>query len=387
MQNKQIRVAFLSTYPPRECGLATFTQDLVQKLQEIPDITSHVVAISNEDIAYEEPVFLTLQQHERNDYSEIAKKLNQTGCDLLVIEHEYGIYGGKSGEYLLDLIDALTIPFVTTLHTVLSRPNRLQKKIIHYLGLRGQKIITMAANSAVILEDTYGVKPCKIAVIPHGVPKISVPSREALKKEVGMAGKTIISTFGLLGPGKGLEYGVIAMAKVAAKHPEACYMILGQTHPTIKKESGEVYRQKLESLIRKYKIEDNVIFVNRYLSKEEIVRYLVMSDMYLTPYLNMDQAVSGTLAYASGYGRVIISTPYSYAREMLSGHRGILVKKKDAKSIAKAICYILENPKEKTKMEALTTAVGEGNFWGNIAKQYRKLFQDSLTETSEGENK
>lgn len=387
MQNKPIRVAFLSTYPPRECGLATFTQDLVQKLQEIPDITSQVVAISNEDIAYEEPVFLTLQQHERSDYSEMAKKLNQSGCDLLVIEHEYGIYGGKSGEYLLSLIDALTIPFVTTLHTVLSRPNRLQKKIIHLLGLRGQKIITMATNSAVILEDTYGVEPCKIAVIPHGVPKISVPSRDALKKEAGMAGKTVISTFGLLGPGKGLEYGVIAMAKVAAKHPEACYMILGQTHPTIKKESGEVYRQKLESLIRKYKIEDNVLFVNRYLSKEEIVRYLVMSDLYLTPYLNMDQAVSGTLAYASGYGRVIISTPYSYAREMLSGHRGILVKKKDAKSIAKAICYILDNPKEKTKMEALTTAVGEENFWENVAKRYRQLFQDSLMEMSRGENK
>ena len=221
----------------------------------------------------------------------------------------------------------------------------------------------MAKNTVDILKTGYGIDPAKIEVINHGVPYIPMKSRESLKAENGLESRFVISTFGLLGPGKGLEYGVEAIAKVVKKHKDVLYYILGQTHPAIKKESGEDYRKSLETMVKKLGIENNVRFVNKYLTKEEIIRYLKLSDVYLTPYLNKDQAVSGTLAYAVGYGRVIVSTPYSYAKEMLSQGRGLLAEFKDAASIARCIEYVLDHPVEKKQMEQKTLATGQTMMW------------------------
>ena len=377
----QMNIAFLSTYPPRECGLATFTQDLVLQLIKIPAVSNtRIVAVSNDAIPYESIVMAELDQYGRNSYLETADRLNRSQIDLLVVEHEYGIYGGESGEYLLELINHLKIPFVTTLHTVLSSPLEKQRQILHELGQKSEKMITMARNTVDLLVGVYGIDPAKIEVIHHGVPNIAMKSRESLKKENGITGRPVISTFGLLGPGKGLEYGIDAIALVAKKQKDVLYLILGQTHPAIVKESGEAYRQGLEEKVRRLGLTDNVRFVNKYLTKEEIVRNLKMSDIYMTPYLNKDQAVSGTLAYAAGYGRVIVSTPYSYAREMLSGGRGLLTEFHDAGSIARQIEFVLSHPEEKLLMEQRTLEIGKTMMWKTVAEHYMALFTGILQQ-------
>ena len=378
---KNMNIAFLSTYPPRECGLATFTQDLVMQLSEIQSTSgSRIVAVSNDSLQYDEKVMMELAQNERSSYAQTASQLNHSEIELLVIEHEYGIYGGEWGEYLLDLVDNLQIPFVTTLHTVLPTPNDKQRHILNVLGQKGEKIITMAKNTVELLKNVYGIDESKIEVINHGVPYMPMKSRESLKAEAGLENRSIISTFGLLGAGKGLEYGVQAIAKAAKKHNEILYYILGQTHPAIKKESGEDYRKSLETMVKQLGIEDNVVFINKYLTKEEIIRYLKLSDIYLTPYLSKDQAVSGTLAYAAGYGRVIVSTPYRYAKEMLSQGRGLLAEFRDSDSIASCIEYVLEHPEEKKLMEQKTLEIGKSMTWEHVAEQYKDLFADVLQQ-------
>ena len=374
-----MNIAFLSTYPPRECGLATFTQDLVMQLSKIHETgRCRIVAVSDKSFQYDGRVMLELAQNDRDSYRKTAEKLNRSGIELLVIEHEYGIYGGEWGEYLLDLVNHLQIPFVTTLHTVLPLPNAKQRNILNVLGEKGEKIVTMAHNTVEILEDAYGIEPSKIEVISHGVPDLPMKSRESLKTENKLGKRFVISTFGLLGPGKGLEYGVEAIAKAAKNDPNVLYLILGQTHPAVKKTSGENYRKSLEALVEKLGIADNVRFVNKYLSKEEIIRYLKLSDLYLTPYLDKNQAVSGTLAYAVGCGRVIVSTPYGYANEMLSQGRGLLAKFRDPESIADCIGYVIGHPEEKRRMEQKTLETGKTMLWGHVARQYKDLFADVL---------
>lgn len=381
---KNMNIAFLSTYPPRECGLATFTQDLISQMSKIHEARLiKVIAVSNESLRYDDKVIMELEQNDRSSYKKTASRLNNSNIELLVIEHEFGIYGGEYGEYLLDLVENLKIPFVTTLHTVLPEPNEKQRHIVNVLGQKGKKIITMARNSVELLINVYGIDPSKIEVINHGVPFVSMKSREELKEEHGLGNRTIISTFGLLGPGKGLEYGVEAIAKVAEDHKDVLYFILGQTHPSIIKESGESYRSALIKMIRKLGIEYNVSFVNKYLTKEEIIRYLNLSDIYMTPYLSKDQAVSGTLAYAVGYGRVVVSTPYRYAKEMLSEGRGLLAEFRDSESIASCIEYVLDHPDEKTKMENATFDKGKTMMWDQVAQQYKDLFADVLTQCEE----
>ncbi len=375
ISEKPMNIAFLSTYPPRECGLATFTQDLVTHLSKIELMSrSKIIAVSNRNLRYDDKVIMELTQNDVRSYRQTASKLNDSKIELLVIEHEYGIYGGEYGEDLLDLVNDLKIPFVTTLHTVLPEPNEKQRHILNVLGQKGKKIITMAKNTVDLLKNVYGIDESKIKVINHGVPYLPMKSRDSLKEESGFNDRTIISTFGLLGPGKGLEYGIEAIAKVAKSHKDVLYLILGQTHPAIQKESGETYRESLEAMVSELGIEDNVTFVNKYLTQEEIIRYLNLSDIYMTPYLSKDQAVSGTLAYAVGYGRVIVSTPYSYAKEMLSEGRGLLAEFKDSQSIANCIEYVLDNPKVKEQMERKTSETGKTMMWDQVAEQYKDLF-------------
>lgn len=381
ISERAMNIAFLSTYPPRECGLATFTQDLVTQLDEmaLPG-RNRIIAVSNESLRYGDEVVMELAQDDRKSYVQTANELNHSDIELLVIEHEFGIYGGEEGEYLLDLINNLQIPFVTTLHTVLPAPNAKQRNIVNALGQKGEKMVTMAKNTVDILTNTYGIDPSKIAVINHGVPCMHMGSRERLKAENGLEGRAVISTFGLLGPGKGLEYGIEAIAKVADKHKEVLYYILGQTHPAIKKQSGEDYRTALTAMLKELGIEDNVVFVNKYLTKEEIVRYLILSDIYMTPYLSRDQAVSGTLAYAAGYGRVIVSTPYRYAEEMLSQGRGLLAKFRDSQSLAGCIEYVLDHPGEKERMERKTFETGKTMMWEQVAEEYKTLIASVLMQ-------
>ncbi|PRR85312.1 glycosyltransferase family 4 protein [Clostridium luticellarii] len=368
-------IIFLSTYPPRACGIATFTADLTKNLSyEFPSDNYKIAAINDENYKYEKDIWSTLNQFDRKSYIHLANLINNSDTDLVVIEHEYGIYGGECGEYLLDFINNLKIPFITTFHTILSNPNEKQREILKILGSKSKKIITMGENSIEILNKIYNIPENKITVIPHGVPDIDVESRESLKKVFGFQNRNVISTFGLLSPGKGIEYAIEAVSQVVKAHPEVLYLVLGQTHPCVKKVQGESYRKKLQDLVSKFHIENNVQFVNKYLTKKEIVQYLTLSDIYVTPYLEGEQAVSGTLAYAAGYGKVIVSTPYRYAQEMLKDGKGMLAKFKDSTSLARAILYLLDNPASRKNMENSMLYLGKKMKWSYVSKQYENLF-------------
>jgi glycosyltransferase involved in cell wall biosynthesis len=380
--NKPRNVAFLSTYPSRECGLATFTQDLARGLDNIKLLSKpRVIAVSDKEYEYSDRVIMELSQHDRNSYVSTAKAINDSDIELLVIEHEYGIFGGKAGEYIFDLVNNLQIPFIVTLHTILPKPSAKQKKILKQLGAKSAKVVTMAKNTKPVLQKVYGIDPSKVEVIHHGVPYRVLESREKLKEKYGLSGRSVVSTFGLISPGKGLEYGIEAIAKVAKDQKDIIYLILGKTHPGVKMQFGETYREKLIKLTESLGVSDHVKFVDKYLSKDEIIQYLQLSDIYMTPYLGKDQAVSGTLAYAVGYGRVIVSTPYSYAKEMLADGRGLLAEFKDSDSLAKHIKYVLDNPEAKKEMEKRTLSLGRTMMWDNVAAHYAKLFIDTIAKT------
>lgn len=381
LKNKLLNIAFLSTIPPRACGIATFTQDLIDAIDATGVVDTNVIAINNsKPRVYGTKVIYEINQDVEQDYVELAHKLNHSNIDLLVIEHEYGIYGGENGVYILDLLNNIDIPVITTLHTVLRKPNEKQRLIINALGKKSAKIVTMAKSTSKLLKTVYGVSPYKIEVIHHGVPNKKVPSRSVLKKQFGYGNKELISTFGLLSPGKGIEYAIEAISKVSEIYSNVLYLVLGQTHPDQKDES---YREKLEALVTKYHLEDNVKFVNKYLTKDEIMKYLQMSDIYMTPYLSRDQAVSGTLAYAVGTGRAIVSTPYLYAKEMLSEDRGLLAKFEDAQSLFSCLKYILQNPDQKMRMEKNTIKLGKTMYWNIVAKHYTDVFLREITLNQE----
>ena len=373
MSNKKLlNIAFLSTIPPRECGIATFTQDIIDAIDLNGVVNTNVIAVNNSvQRDYSDKVIYEINQKDQNDYIELAHKLNNSNIDILVIEHEYGIYGGDHGDYILDLVNNINIPVITTLHTILTEPNDKQKSIIKALSDKSAKIITMARNTSKLLQTIYEVPAYKIEVIHHGVPVKLVPARQSLKNKFGYKDKQLISTFGLLSPGKGIEYAIEALSKIATIEKNILYLILGKTHPDQK---NEAYREKLEALVIEHHLEENVKFVNKYLTKDEIIEYLQMSDIYMTPYLSKDQAVSGTLAYAVGYGRAIISTPYLYAKEMLSEERGLLAEFENSDSLFKCMKYILQNPNEKLRMEKNTIKLGKTMYWNVVAKKYTDVF-------------
>lgn len=373
-------VAFLGTSLPRECGLATFTQDLISELKQINGFHSpRVIAVdNNRTYAYGKQVMMHFDQKNRPEYGRVALELNRSDVDLLIIQHEFGIYGGESGEYVLDLVERLQIPFIVIFHTVLSTPSPKQLTIVKRLAELSFKAITMSQSTVPDLLNVYGVAADKVRVIHHGVPALVMESREELKKQYGCANRKIISTFGFLSPGKGIEYAIKAMSGVVAKHPDAIYMIWGKTHPVVMQEAGEVYRQTLVDLVFKLKLQNNVRFFNKLLTQEEIVQSLVLSDIYVTPYLGKDQAVSGTLAYGVGYGRVIVSTPYRYAKEMLADGRGLLADFRDAASLEACMLDILDHPERQKEMEQRTHLLGRTMMWDQIAKQYAVLIRESV---------
>lgn len=372
-ENRIRNIGFLSTYPPRECGLATFTEDLVNEISKMTSlIQPSVIAVVNKEEYANSQVKFKLNQHNRTSYLLTALWANDN-LDLLVIEHEYGIFGGECGEYIIDLAKGLKIPFIVTTHTVLLEPSLKQRTVLRDLGRLSTKVVTMAESSIPILAGTYGIESEKLVFIPHGVPSMQVESREKLKVDYGLHNKNVISSFGLISPAKGLEYGIEAVAKVVPNHENLIYLILGKTHPCVKESMGEKYRQSLMDLAQRLGVQDNIRFIDKYLTKEEVITYLHLSDMYLTPYLSKEQAVSGTLAYAMGCGRVIVSTPYRYAEEMLGDGRGMLAKFKDSDSIASCIRTVLGNSAGKKEMERKTLAVGLKMTWATVANQYAQL--------------
>ncbi|MGN7764062.1 glycosyltransferase family 4 protein [Paenibacillus sp. 22594] len=380
-------IVFLSTSLPRECGIATFTQDLLDQFSKLQGWNKpKIIAMNNnETYRYNDQVMREINQNTLSDYIDAAEAINQSNTDLLVIQHEFGIYGGESGEYLLKFIEKLHVPYVAIFHTVLTNPTPKQHEIITRIAELSVKVVTMAQSTVQDLISVYHIDAAKIAFIHHGVPFVETASRADLKVQYNFGDRKILSTFGFLSPGKGIEYAIEAMSGVVKQHPDALYIIWGKTHPVVKLEIGEVYREKLTNLVHELGLTNNVLFVDKLLTQEEVIQSLVMSDIYMTPYLGKEQAVSGTLAYGIGYGRVIVSTPYRYAKEMLAGGRGLLADFRDSASLETCILELLDDPAKVKEMESRTLELGRTMMWSEVAKTYAAIFQDIIAHSKQAD--
>ena len=372
---------FLGSFPPRECGIATFTKDVVDSYDTRFNTKSEIVAIEEPDAAprtYPSAVVARLIQSDRESYRHVAAFVNAHPCDALNIQHEYGLFGGAEGEWIIDLIALVSKPTIVSLHTILPEPSSEHLRVARTICATASAIVVLSRTGKDILIERYGVDAEKINVVPHGVPDVAFCDTTFPKATMGLSGRMTISTFGLINRGKGLEYAIEAMRDIVVRHPEALYLILGETHPVVRRQEGEAYRESLEKLVADYHLEDNVKLVGRYLDFDELVSYLQATDVYLTPYLNPVQIVSGTLAYAAGCGKAIVSTPYLYAQELLAHGRGFLVKFRDAESIAGAVGALLDDSGLRASTERRAYRYGRQMTWPNVAAEYGRLFASLL---------
>ena len=380
---KRHKVAYVGTYPPKECGIATFTMDLVNAT-DLSGWRSIVVAVddSRPDAPHpDSKVVDAIVKEDRADYKRIARQLSRQGISLLCIQHEYGIYGGDHGEYVIDLARAATMPVVVTLHTVLPKPSEPQRRILKELEKYVAFFVVMAHKGAELLENAYGIAPEKIRFVPHGAPNTPFGAEKSAKAKFNLQGKRVISTFGLISPNKGIEDAIAAMPAVVKKEPNAVYLILGQTHPVIKRREGEWYRENLMKQVTDLGLTNNVRFVDKYLTLQQLMEYLLATDVYVTPYYaNPHQITSGTLAYAMATGKVIVSTPYLYAEELLAEERGFLYPFRDTAVLAEQIGRLLTDHElfEKTRRRAYE--YGRSMTWQSVGLQYTKLFTETLDE-------
>jgi glycosyltransferase involved in cell wall biosynthesis len=368
---------FLGSFPPRECGIATFTKDVVDSFDARFATKSEIIAIDEsggETRSYGPEVVARLTQADRGSYSDIAALVNAHPAEILNIQHEYGLFGGDDGAWVLDLIVGVTKPVVVTLHTILPEPNDNHRAVAQSICRVATAITVHSDTGRNLLIEKYGVAAQKITVIHHGVPDVPFRETEPIKAQFGVSDRMVISTFGLINRGKGLEFAIKAMREVVKTHPETLYLILGETHPTIRKREGEEYRESLQAMVEEYGLERNVTLVNKYLEFDELVNYLAATDIYLTPYLNPVQIVSGTLAYAMGCGKAIVSTPYLYASEVLAHHRGFLCEFRDATTIANIVTALLDDSDLRRSTERRAYKFGRQMTWPNVASAYGELF-------------
>ncbi len=376
-----LRVAVLGNYIPRRCGIATFTSGLCEALAgEAPDSRVQVLAMNDQPEGYDYPprVVFEVDADRIDDYHLAANFIHAGGFDVLCVQHEYGIFGGRDGSHLLTLLRQLRVPFVATLHTVLRKPTANQRRVLADMADLAEQLVVMNPRSARVLTDVYGADPDRVAMIHHGIPDVPFTEPGPYQEALGLEGRKVILTFGLLSPGKGLEHMIEAMPGVAEKHPEALYVILGRTHPHIVRESGESYRTKLHRLARDLGVEDNVLFQNEFVGLSKLFDYLRAADAYVTPYPNLEQAVSGTLAYAMGTGRAIVSTRYAYAEVMLDAGRGLLVPPRDPAALAAGVNALLADDAERNAIRRRAYDFTRGMTWSRVAEAYLGLFGEAV---------
>jgi glycosyltransferase involved in cell wall biosynthesis len=317
-----------------------------------------------------------IAEDRRESYTAAAEFVNAFPVELVNIQHEYGLFGGERGEWLVDFLRALEKPVVLTLHTVLPEPDETYLRVTRELCDHSTRVVALSATGRNLLEAVYGIKPEILDVIHHGVPDVPFQDTHAAKASFGIGQRTVISTFGLISRGKGLEYAIEAMRGVVKRHPEALYLILGETHPVVRRQEGESYRESLHTMVREYGLNYNVQLVDKYLDYDEVVSYLAATDIYLTPYLNPTQIVSGTLAYAVGCGKAIVSTPYLYAQELLAHNRGFLCNFRDSVSIMAWLNMLLDDPALRRATERRAYRFGRQMTWPHVAAQYGALFSE-----------
>jgi glycosyltransferase involved in cell wall biosynthesis len=376
-------LALLGSYSPRQCGIGTFSKDLHDALAaQLEPGAVRVLAMDDVNGEYDYPpeVHFQIPQHKQAAYLPPADMLNINQIDVCLIQHEYGIFGGNDGSHVLDFARDLRMPIITTLHTVLPHPSPGQRAVLRELIRVSDRVVVMSRCAEQILTDVYGAKPGRVAYIPHGIPDVPFVDPNFYKDQFGVEGRKVILTFGLLGPGKGIEVVLRAMPKVVERHPDAVYIILGATHPHIVRREGHAYRHSLERLVEELGIEHNVLFHNRYVSLEELNGYIGVADAYVTPYPNPQQITSGTLAYAMGAGKPVVSTPYLYAKEMLGEDRGRLFDFGNSEQLAERLNELFDDETERSAIRTRAYKFARPMVWKEVAKSYINLANQVLRE-------
>jgi glycosyltransferase involved in cell wall biosynthesis len=386
---RSLSIAFVATCPPRQCGIATFSSDLEQALKATdPSVLIQWAAINEATSIhpYGPQVHWRIRQGDPNSYRAAAEHLNVAAVDVVSLQHEFGLYGTWGDpfeDHLVGFLDVLDKPLVTTLHSVLPDPSPSIREAVRRIVQRSNLIVVMAEHARSLLIQHYGVAERKVRVVPHGVPPVQPHGRTLMKEQFDLSGRTIITTFGLVDPRKGLEYMIEAMPAVREYDPTALYLVVGKTHPELVRREGEAYRRQLWQLVKDRGLQHHVEFVDEYLTQAQIVDYLLASDVYVTPYLDPKQITSGTLAYALGAGKAIISTPYPHAAEALTAERGILVPFRSQSALADATLRILGDPQLKHRLEHEAYAYGRETAWPRVGERMLRLLRAAASHGSE----
>jgi glycosyltransferase involved in cell wall biosynthesis len=379
------RIAFVGNYLPRECGIATFTTDLCTALAtEYGEECLFAIPVNDPESSYQYPdrVRLELEQEDAASYERAAEFLNFNGNDLVCLQHEYGIYGGIAGRHILAFLRKLKMPVVTTLHTVLRDPDSNQRIVLDEVARLSDRLVVMSEQSAQCLREVYAIPNKKIDIIPHGVPDFQFMDPNYFKDRFGTEGKSVLLTFGLLSPNKGIENVIRALPAILAKHPNVVYMVSGATHPQIRRREGERYRDGLRTLAEQLGVSSQLIFNNRFVSAEELVELVSTADIYITPYRQEAQAVSGTLAIALGAGKAVVSTPYWHAKELLADERGVIVPFEDPGAVADAVLRLLDDDAGRHAMRKRAYLHSRETIWPKTARKYMASFQRARFERS-----
>ena len=381
-QVSEKRIAYVSTYPPRECGIANFTKDLVDSIDHLHKFKqSRVIAINEERAIYnyDRRVRFQIERDSLDDYVQAANYVNLSKVNLLNLQHEFGLFGGEWGDYVNSFLEELQKQVVTTLHTIVPNFGSTAQTVLKSTVSHSTSIVVMTRTAKHLSKD-YDVQDEKITVIPHGCPNVPFVASEGPKTSLGLKGRTVLSTFGLINSGKGIEYAIRALPSIIEKEQGVLYLIIGETHPEVRKIEGERYRRRLMRLVEELKLGKHVRFHNRFLSKQQLIKYLQATDIYITPYIDRNQISSGTLAYALGTGKAIISTPYLHAEEALADERGLLCKFRKPASIAECVSRLLEDPEMKLRLEKKAYAYSRNFTWMKVAERYATLFTHLLKD-------
>jgi glycosyltransferase involved in cell wall biosynthesis len=374
------RIAVIGNSLPRRCGIATFTTDLQQAISTSrPNIDTSIVAMTDHGQAYEYPAAVALQVKDGNidEYARAADFLNGGRFDAVCLQHEFGIFGGEAGAHILALLSRLTMPVVTTLHTVLAEPTAVQRAVLERIVEASSKIVVMAKKGRELLRSVYQVPDDKIEVIAHGIPDVAFVGPDAAKAKLGFGGRSVILTFGLLSPNKGIEVMIDAMPSILKRRADAVYVVLGATHPNLVRDEGEAYRERLMARVRELGVEDHVVFLDQFVDQATLLEFISMCDVYVTPYLNEAQMTSGTLAYSFGLGKPVVSTPYWHARELLADGRGVLIPFGDAAAIGGEIAELLTDDVRRQAMCKRAYAVSRTMTWARTADRYMSVFENA----------
>lgn len=374
---RQVRAALVGTFAPRKCGIATFTTDIFDQISRYePSFALDVYALDRRGSAIRyEHVRGVIDVDEDGSFDRAADQINASGADCVWIQHEFGIFGADDGQAICDFVDRIAVPLVFTFHTVLTDPSPRQRQIMAHLITRASRIMVMSEHGRKLLLEGYGASTDRVAVIAHGAPDRPFGRQEMFKASLGLAGRDVLMTFGLLGPGKGLECMIEAMPEIVSRRPEAVYRIVGATHPDLVAREGEAYRERLQALARTLGVDSHIVWEDRFLDCDELLDQLEACDVYVTPYPNLQQSTSGTLSYAVALGKAVVSTPYVHARELLADGAGVTVEPNSSASLATAVSALLDDRSYLTQVQRQAYAKGRATIWPRFARASAALLR------------